>query len=466
MAKNTSKNFYAVRVGRKVGIYTTWDDCKEQVHGHRGAVFKGFVTLEDAQQFMNEGQASTQSSSATQEVESESLESQPEPKLKAFSATPTPTINGLRFAAMSSAPKTTINGLRASQATPASAPRLETGTHHRVDALKKDAIKIEEPECYFEKFGSQDNEYKPDVKADFNQEFSRLASSQGWVPGTQQFKEERMTALSSQVWTHFFKDALKEEDTEILASSVDYTDPTSSMLSFWDQDPRRKLKGFQRMCRAVRREPGGTLEECKMILKGTLVNIVDLIDACRIGASLEVWTDFEEFESYTFDGCRTIPVAQAKKHEALKCFLQVFNEKGQKRYEALCAQLLVFQLGLPLNKTTGSSSSSRGASSSESEDDSRISPTSSPLTSPCPGPKIEAVEDTRAKMESPSRGRAVVAQHDTECVVTTKRERSESPVFLFERPCKKRVITPALAKDIQSSLKDWPKFSLTQEPDW
>jgi ribonuclease HI len=46
------KNYYAVKNGRKPGIYTTWADCQQKIIGFSGAVFKGFETLEEAQEYM------------------------------------------------------------------------------------------------------------------------------------------------------------------------------------------------------------------------------------------------------------------------------------------------------------------------------------------------------------------------------------------------------------------------------
>lgn len=34
--------FYAVRKGKKTGIFSTWDECKEQVTGYKGAIYKSF----------------------------------------------------------------------------------------------------------------------------------------------------------------------------------------------------------------------------------------------------------------------------------------------------------------------------------------------------------------------------------------------------------------------------------------
>lgn len=52
MAKRKS-NFYAVKVGRQPGIYKTWDECKEQVSGFSGALYKGFQTKKEAEEFLS-----------------------------------------------------------------------------------------------------------------------------------------------------------------------------------------------------------------------------------------------------------------------------------------------------------------------------------------------------------------------------------------------------------------------------
>ena len=47
-----SEKYYAVKIGRKAGIYKTWDDCKVQVNGYPGAVYKSFYSEEAANEFM------------------------------------------------------------------------------------------------------------------------------------------------------------------------------------------------------------------------------------------------------------------------------------------------------------------------------------------------------------------------------------------------------------------------------
>lgn len=44
--------FYAVKVGKKPGIYNTWDECKENTNGFSGAKFHSFKTLEEANEYM------------------------------------------------------------------------------------------------------------------------------------------------------------------------------------------------------------------------------------------------------------------------------------------------------------------------------------------------------------------------------------------------------------------------------
>lgn len=45
------KKFYGVKVGKMPGVYQTWEDCKSQVDGFSGAVYKSFPTLAEAEEF-------------------------------------------------------------------------------------------------------------------------------------------------------------------------------------------------------------------------------------------------------------------------------------------------------------------------------------------------------------------------------------------------------------------------------
>jgi ribonuclease HI len=45
--------FYAVRVGRVPGIYKTWPECQEQIKGFSNAQYKSFLSLSEAENFIN-----------------------------------------------------------------------------------------------------------------------------------------------------------------------------------------------------------------------------------------------------------------------------------------------------------------------------------------------------------------------------------------------------------------------------
>ena len=53
--------YYAVKNGRKNGIYQTWDECKEQVHGFLDAQYKSFSTLEEAESYLEDRQKEVES---------------------------------------------------------------------------------------------------------------------------------------------------------------------------------------------------------------------------------------------------------------------------------------------------------------------------------------------------------------------------------------------------------------------
>lgn len=48
-------SYYAVAVGRKVGVFLSWEECRLQVDGHSGARFKAFPTKRQAEAFVRSG---------------------------------------------------------------------------------------------------------------------------------------------------------------------------------------------------------------------------------------------------------------------------------------------------------------------------------------------------------------------------------------------------------------------------
>lgn len=47
------KKFYAVRKGKTTGIFDSWEKCKKQVVGFSGAEYKSFLTMGEAESYIN-----------------------------------------------------------------------------------------------------------------------------------------------------------------------------------------------------------------------------------------------------------------------------------------------------------------------------------------------------------------------------------------------------------------------------
>ncbi|KAL8364774.1 hypothetical protein RB595_003853 [Gaeumannomyces hyphopodioides] len=128
-------------------------------------------------------------------------------------------------------------------------------------------------QSHFAKF----EDFKPDDAAPFDEEFSRLASSRGWLEAVDEGDEEAVPAGGAQ-------------DVA--------------------------LRGYQALCREVGLDEAAAdsdVDGCRRALKGTLVNIADLIAARRMGAKVEVLTDFEKFRAYTLRDGKKIDSNEARK---------------------------------------------------------------------------------------------------------------------------------------------------------
>lgn len=75
-----NKKYYAVKKGKTPGVYLTWEDCKAQVDGFSGAVYKSFPTKAEAENFAGVEKI-TQNSMST-DVENKTGDSDPEAAVK------------------------------------------------------------------------------------------------------------------------------------------------------------------------------------------------------------------------------------------------------------------------------------------------------------------------------------------------------------------------------------------------
>ncbi|KAG9771339.1 hypothetical protein ABEF93_007947 [Exophiala dermatitidis] len=51
--RTPEQKFYAVKAGKTPGIYNTWPECLSQVKGHKGAQYKAFPSVQEAQAFID-----------------------------------------------------------------------------------------------------------------------------------------------------------------------------------------------------------------------------------------------------------------------------------------------------------------------------------------------------------------------------------------------------------------------------
>ena len=70
-----ASSYYAVRKGRNIGIYKTWDDCKQQVQGYNQPEFKKFQTKSEAEQFLGLSSNHASDQGSGEEEEEELIES-------------------------------------------------------------------------------------------------------------------------------------------------------------------------------------------------------------------------------------------------------------------------------------------------------------------------------------------------------------------------------------------------------
>ena len=48
-----AKKYYAVRVGRNIGVYLNWSEAEKQVKGFKGAEYKSFTNEQEANDYIN-----------------------------------------------------------------------------------------------------------------------------------------------------------------------------------------------------------------------------------------------------------------------------------------------------------------------------------------------------------------------------------------------------------------------------
>lgn len=182
-------------------------------------------------------------------------------------------------------------------------------------------------QSHFAKF----EDFTPDDAAPFDDEFSRLASSQQWVPGSQEYTRQRTIAMREELALHFFSQPPPTTTTKLEDVDEENEDEDEDIKEISAEE--FALQGYQALCREVGiDDPSDDVAECKRALKSTLVNIVDLIDTRRTRAKVEVWDDFEKFRAYTLQDDKRIDLNEAKAPPGyLASLLQVLWGPGERK---------------------------------------------------------------------------------------------------------------------------------------
>ncbi|XP_043258214.1 ribonuclease H1 isoform X2 [Colletes gigas] len=68
---NMAPSYYAVAKGHKPGIYSTWDECKTQIHQYPGAAFKKFKLQTEAENFIKEKRGPIKESNSNNTIPTE-----------------------------------------------------------------------------------------------------------------------------------------------------------------------------------------------------------------------------------------------------------------------------------------------------------------------------------------------------------------------------------------------------------
>ena len=64
------KKIYAVKKGKKTGLFYNWDECKAAVDGYPGAEYKGFLSEEEAREYLSGIECSKEKSVSDKKEES------------------------------------------------------------------------------------------------------------------------------------------------------------------------------------------------------------------------------------------------------------------------------------------------------------------------------------------------------------------------------------------------------------
>ena len=275
MVKRISPNYYAVRKGRKTGIFYTWAECEAQVKRYSGASFKGFQTREEAQLFVDSG---------------ESL--YPE-KYYGIAEGRIPGV-------YSSWAKAEEQVSGHSNATYQGFDTIGEAKEFVAAARNIDISEVFVARSHFDQFKGiaakvPGIKFEPVEDAPFLEQFETLAASQSWEPRSHEYRTKRNEAIKGE-FDFLYLTALQSVGAE--EENLKPEDFNKERDGFH----KERLDCYRNLCKLLGKEEPGSIPEARKILKAApWVNIIDLIDTARTGKPAKTWDDFKAFKKYTED---------------------------------------------------------------------------------------------------------------------------------------------------------------------
>ncbi|KAI5928098.1 Caulimovirus viroplasmin-domain-containing protein [Camillea tinctor] len=386
MAKYRGPVFYAVRVGRKTGIFDTWEECREQVTGFSRAQFKSFPSKEQALAWIKEedeqpmGHLSAPitvvhdridcSKNVYTPYKKEEEEEEEEEENSDSSSHSDISLHGISRSSEQNEPVFSQPGLlshapvcnwSSGSSRPMTFSQIIKQQQQQQQQSQQDepdsscsnnsSPRFQSPppplpptppcasqsqsQSYFSQFPG----FVPNARARFDDEFSRLASSQGLVPGSRDFRRERTEALKSELVFHYSQQSPSPSPCPPSAPpfrvSIDEFCPPPSPPAP-TLTPAQRLSTYQSMCAAIGLARGATIAACVRSLSGVLVNIVDFVDAKRTGTRVKVWdpSAYAAFSAYTLQPEHRFDKGAAKAHGGfLAKLLRRLDHRGARQWE-------------------------------------------------------------------------------------------------------------------------------------
>ena len=295
-AESNLKIYYAVRKGKTTGLFTTWAECQKSVSGFAGASFKGFETREEAQIFLGTGDVLN-----------------PE-KFYGIAKGRTPGV----YSSWARAEEQ-VSGWH--NAVYRGFPTIEAAQKFVAQERGIDCSEVFVAQSHFDQFKGYLNKstgvkFEPVDDLPFLEQFDTLASSQDWLPGSQEYRDQRNKAIKEEFHLTALQGInLKEEGL----------DP--------QELDKRRMEGYRNLCRRLGKSEPNSRDEAREILQAKpWVNIIDLIDGARTGKPVRVWWDFTEFRTYTNISKKWIDLGYAKEDEFLSALLVHFRDPERNRF--------------------------------------------------------------------------------------------------------------------------------------